>query len=133
MKQKNALKTALAPLRLRWSALAQREQNLLLIAASVVLLALLWWVALAPALSTLRAAPEQHRTLDAQLQRMQALQAQAQALQAQVQDCLGLFFGQFDGFIRAHRVTRIGDQRHQRRHVPTLCDACFGRHTKPGP
>lgn len=61
MKQKNALKTALAPLRQRWSALAQREQNLLLIAAhSVVLLALLWWVALAPALHSLRTAPARH-------------------------------------------------------------------------
>ena len=41
----------------RWKALAPREQNLVLAAATVVALALLWWVAVAPALGTLRAAP----------------------------------------------------------------------------
>ena len=67
----------------RWAALAPREKVMVAAAAALVGLALLWWVALAPALATLRAAPEQHRSLDAQLQRMQALQAQAQALQSQ--------------------------------------------------
>lgn len=67
----------------RWAALAPREKTLVAAAAAVVGAALLWWVALAPALATLRAAPELHRSLDAQLQHMQTLQAQAQALQAQ--------------------------------------------------
>jgi general secretion pathway protein M len=66
----------------RWKALAPREQNLVLAAGSLVALALLWWVAVAPALSTLRAAPARHAALDAQLQRMQSLQAEAQQLQA---------------------------------------------------
>ena len=65
-----------APLTARWAALAPREKLLVGTAAAVVAVALLWWVGLAPALQTLRSAPEQHRSLDAQLQRMQALQAQ---------------------------------------------------------
>ncbi|GAO68939.1 type II secretion system protein GspM [Comamonas sp. E6] len=85
MKQKNALKTALAPLRQRWSILAQREQNLLLIAASVVLLALLWWVALAPALHSLRTAPARHAAAERELQNMLQMQAQAELLRQQPQ------------------------------------------------
>ncbi|KGH14522.1 type II secretion system protein GspM [Comamonas thiooxydans] len=85
MKQKNALKTALAPLRQRWSVLAQREQNLLLIAASVMLLALLWWVALAPALHSLRTAPARHAAAERELQNMLQMQAQAELLRQQPQ------------------------------------------------
>ena len=58
----------------RWKALAPREQNLVLAAGTVVALALLWWVAVAPALGTLRAAPARHAALDAQLQRMPCIQ-----------------------------------------------------------
>ena len=70
-------------LKLRWTRLAPRERRLVAGAAALVLLALLWWFALAPALATLRAAPEQRRATDAQLQRMLSLQEQAQTLQAQ--------------------------------------------------
>jgi general secretion pathway protein M len=70
------------PLQERWKALAPREQNLILAAGTVVAVALLWWVALAPALNTLRSAPARHAALDAQLQRMQNLQAEALQLQA---------------------------------------------------
>ncbi len=69
-------------LRARWKTLAPREQSLVLAAGTVVAVALLWWVALAPALRTLREAPAQHAALDAQLQRMQALQSEALQLQA---------------------------------------------------
>ena len=72
---------AATPLRARWQTLAPREQNLVRAAVALVVLALLWWLALAPALQTLRTAPARHATLDAQLQRMQALQAEAQQLQ----------------------------------------------------
>ena len=51
--------------------------------ARLVGLALLWWVALAPAVATLLAADSQHRELDAQLQRMQRLRTDAKAMQAQ--------------------------------------------------
>lgn len=66
-----------------WQGLAPREKLLTAAAAGLVLFALLWWLAVAPALSTLRGADEQHRQLDAQLSRMLALQQQAKALQAQ--------------------------------------------------
>ncbi|EER57544.1 conserved hypothetical protein, partial [Acidovorax delafieldii 2AN] len=39
-----------SPLHARWKALAPREQQLVLAAGALVALALLWWVALAPAL-----------------------------------------------------------------------------------
>lgn len=67
----------------RWTALAPRERVLVAAAATVVGAALLWWLALAPALATLRGADAAHRSLDAQLERMLRLQTQAQAMQAQ--------------------------------------------------
>ena len=67
----------------RWNALARREQQAVLAALVLVLGAVLWWVALAPALSTLRSAPQQQRLLETQLQHMQVLQQQAKTLQAQ--------------------------------------------------
>jgi len=74
------MKNPLSP----WLAkLAPRERRALGVAAAVVAMALLWWLALAPALATLRQAPEQHIKLDAELQHLQTLAAQAQALQSQ--------------------------------------------------
>lgn len=70
-------------IRARWSQISAREQRMVLVAMVLVLGALLWWVVLGPALATLRAAPAQHRALDAQLQQMQRLQAQAASIQAQ--------------------------------------------------
>ena len=66
-----------------WAQRPPREQHLLRAAALLVSAALLWTVAIAPAWRTVRAYPAQRSTLDAQLQTMQALQAQAQALRAQ--------------------------------------------------
>ena len=74
------MKNPLSP----WMAkLAPRERRALGLAAAVVAMALLWWLALAPALATLRQAPAQHAKLDAELQHLQTLAAQAQALQSQ--------------------------------------------------
>ena len=73
----------LSDLQARWRLVARREQRLLLAALALVALALLWAVALAPALATLKAAAQQRVALDAQWQQMLRLQAQAQALQAQ--------------------------------------------------
>jgi general secretion pathway protein M len=67
----------------RWQGATRREQRYLRAALALVLLALLWWVGVAPALSTLRVAQIQRQQLDLQLQEMQRLQAQAKALQAQ--------------------------------------------------
>lgn len=75
------LPAQLQALRARWKKLAAREQNLLLAAAAVLALSLLWWLALAPALATLRSAGARHAQLDAQLQQMQQLQQEAQQLQ----------------------------------------------------
>ena len=77
------LPAALSPLQARWQALGAREQTLIRSAAAVVGLALVWWVLIAPPLSTLRQADALQRSLDVQAQKMQTLQAQAQALQAQ--------------------------------------------------
>jgi general secretion pathway protein M len=64
-----------------WTRLAPREKLMVAAAAGLVGLAILWWLLVAPALAVLRNADAQHRTLDAQLARMRALQQQAQALQ----------------------------------------------------
>lgn len=66
-----------------WQALAPREQRLVLTAATVLAVALFWWVGLAPALATLRHAGLRQHELDAQWQQMQGLQAETRALQAQ--------------------------------------------------
>jgi general secretion pathway protein M len=65
----------------RWQVLPRRQQVLAAMAVGLLLGAMLWWVALAPALATLREAPRRHAALDAQLQQMRSLQGQAQALQ----------------------------------------------------
>ena len=70
-------------LQTRWAALQPREKTLVLASAVLVLAALLWWLALAPALKTLRSAPQQHQALDAQLEQMKRLQAQATQMQSQ--------------------------------------------------
>lgn len=70
-------------LRTRWEGLGSREKLMVAAAVALVAAALAWLLLLGPALSTLRSAQEQHRTLDAQLQRMRGLQQQAQALQSQ--------------------------------------------------
>ncbi len=67
-----------------WDRLATRERVLVGAGAWLVAAALLWWVALAPALETLARAKVQQPLLDAQLQRMLALKAEAQFLAGQV-------------------------------------------------
>ncbi|WP_068173898.1 type II secretion system protein GspM [Hydrogenophaga taeniospiralis] len=63
--------------------LSPRERRAVTVAAWVLGLGLLWWLALSPALTTLRQAPEQHARLDQQLARMRGLAATAEALRAQ--------------------------------------------------
>lgn len=67
----------------RWQVLARRERQWLVAGTLLVLAALVWWLAISPALLTLRSAASQRLLLDAQLLQMQSLQAQAKALQAQ--------------------------------------------------
>lgn len=59
----------------RWQAASRREQRSLMLAAGVVALALLWWLAVAPALAVWRSAPAQQALLETQMQHMLALQA----------------------------------------------------------
>jgi len=70
-------------LRQRWEQSKAREKALMRAAAALLTLALLWWVAIAPALRTLRDAQTQSPVLQAQWQTMLQLQARAQALQSQ--------------------------------------------------
>ena len=74
---------AVSMLKARWASLAGREKAWVAAAIAVVATALIWLIALAPAIATLRSAEQQHRALDTQLQQMLNLQAQAQTLQAQ--------------------------------------------------
>jgi general secretion pathway protein M len=69
--------------RTQWESLAPRERKATALAAWVVGLALLWWVALGPAINTLRKAPEQHAALDAQLAKMQTLAASVAQMRGQ--------------------------------------------------
>jgi general secretion pathway protein M len=64
-----------------WAGLGLRERRMVALAASVMLVALVWMLGVAPALKTLKAAPAQHEMLDAQLQSMHKLAAQAKGLQ----------------------------------------------------
>jgi general secretion pathway protein M len=70
-------------LRSRWEALAPRDKTAIAGATALVVLTLVWLTLIGPPLRVLRSAPEQHRVLDAQLQRVRGLQLQAKSLQAQ--------------------------------------------------
>ena len=66
-----------------WSQRSERERGMLLIAAALMAAALLWSVALGPALRTLATADQTRTALEGQLQAMLDMQAQAQSLQSQ--------------------------------------------------
>lgn len=65
-----------------WQALTIRERRWVLMVSAVLVLILLWFIALLPALDTLRKGESQHRELDAQLETMRVLAAEAAQLQA---------------------------------------------------
>lgn len=64
-----------------WQAQPRRQQLLVALAAGLVLGTLVWRLALAPALTLWREAPQRQLALDQQMQHMQALEAQARMLQ----------------------------------------------------
>jgi general secretion pathway protein M len=66
----------------RWRATPRRERTGITLAAAAIGLALLWMIAVAPALRTLREAPAQIDSLDLQLQSMQRLAAEASELRS---------------------------------------------------
>lgn len=69
-------------LRERWNALAERERLLVGAATVLIVLALLWLLAVQPALRTLRSAPAEQARLEQQWQAMQRLAAEARTLRA---------------------------------------------------
>lgn len=77
-----ALTAALTSARTRWAGLGARERRLLLVGGGVLVAFLLWTLAVAPALRTLRGAPAQLAAAEAQVQRMQALATEAASLRA---------------------------------------------------
>jgi general secretion pathway protein M len=78
-----ALTQALTPLRQTLAGLQPRERRAVMLALWVVGLGLLWWIAIAPAWSTLSQAPERQVRLDAQLSQMRGMAASAQALRGE--------------------------------------------------
>jgi general secretion pathway protein M len=69
-----------APLVARWRALSERDRRAAGIAAAAIVLLLVWWIGVQPALRTVRTAPVQIDRLDAQLQTMQRQAAEAAEL-----------------------------------------------------
>ena len=65
------------------AGMAPRERQAVLVAIWIVGLALLWWIALGPALSTLRQAPTRQAAVDAQLNQMLRMAATAEQVRAQ--------------------------------------------------
>ena len=66
-----------------WETLEPREQSFVLTALLTVALALLWFVAISPALGVLSTANVLQNSLDSQLQQMRVLQSEAKSLQGQ--------------------------------------------------
>jgi general secretion pathway protein M len=64
----------------RLGGMSGRERRLLLGAVAVVFLAILWWLALAPALNTLAKAPEQVGVLETQLIQMRQQATEIESL-----------------------------------------------------
>lgn len=65
------------------SRLSARERTAVTVATWVIGLGLLWWLAIAPAISALQQAPARHAKADAQLAQMQRLAATAEAVRSQ--------------------------------------------------
>jgi general secretion pathway protein M len=65
-----------------WQALALREKQLIATMIVAVAALLIWWIAIQPALGTLRTAPIEIDRLDQQMQQMQLAAAEMQTLRA---------------------------------------------------
>lgn len=73
----------ITPWKERWAQLSSRERTWVSVAGVVLALALLWQIALAPALRVWHASPERRAQLDRQYTELLALQSQARNLQSQ--------------------------------------------------
>lgn len=65
-----------------WTTRAPRERRVLALAAWVVGLSAAWWLAIAPAMSTLRTSNGHHARLDAQIARLQQLAGETEQVRA---------------------------------------------------
>jgi general secretion pathway protein M len=74
--------TRMAWLGTLWQGLPQRQRQWATAGLLILAAALLWWIALQPALTTLRTASAQRQALDLQLHAMRQLQAEATAMRA---------------------------------------------------
>ncbi len=77
------IKETLAPLKERWSQLAEQERQMITLIAALLVFAIVWLQLLAPARATLRTADAQAKALGAQMQQMQKMESEALALQKQ--------------------------------------------------
>lgn len=69
-------------LRATWTRLAPRERILVALATLVVGAGALWWVALQPAIKTLREAPATRSALEQQLQQVQLIEQQVKSIES---------------------------------------------------
>lgn len=76
------MKAFITALEGKFEKLAPREQQLVTVLGCTLLLALVWWLAISPALQTWRSHETAHAKLDAELAQMQSLAAEAKVLQA---------------------------------------------------
>jgi general secretion pathway protein M len=79
------MKSFQALLAARWNAMASRERLLVGCALALLAVALLWWVAISPALSQIKQAQQLSPQLDAQLQLMRTQAQEAASLKGQRQ------------------------------------------------
>ena len=66
-----------------WKSLGSREQVLAIVATLAIVFALLWWVAISPALGILSTAGALQNSIDTQREQMKILQTEARLLQGQ--------------------------------------------------
>lgn len=69
--------------RAHWRTLGSREKSLIQLAIAVLAVAVLWWVAISPALKVWHQAEPRRHSLDARWQHVQRLAAETQALRTQ--------------------------------------------------
>jgi general secretion pathway protein M len=66
-----------------WRQLKTSERRLIFAAFWIIFLALLWWLAIAPAIKIIKTSPNEHQVLDVKLQAMRMLSSEAKNLQSQ--------------------------------------------------
>lgn len=106
--------SGLADARNRWHKLAPRERMMVSVAAAVVGAALLYALAISPALTTAREAPARMAALDAQLQSMQSMALESKELRGAprmaVTQATAALKASTDSLGAAGRLSVVGDR-----------------------